>query len=75
MSAVHCPILSAGCWSLYKLTSALASYQYRVLYWGILGALIMRGAFIGIGALLLQHFHWIIFSLADFSSSRESRCC
>ncbi|HEU6449798.1 MAG TPA: TerC family protein, partial [Gemmatimonadaceae bacterium] len=36
-------------------------YQHRVLFWGILGALVMRGAFIAIGALLLSTFHWVIY--------------
>jgi len=36
-------------------------FQHRVLFWGIVGALIMRGTFIGLGALLLQRFHWIIY--------------
>jgi tellurite resistance protein TerC len=36
-------------------------YQHRVLFWGIVGALIMRGTFIALGALLLQRFHWIIY--------------
>jgi tellurite resistance protein TerC len=38
-----------------------ARYQHRVLFWGILGALVMRGAFIAIGAILLAHFHWVIY--------------
>ena len=38
-----------------------AIYQHRVLFWGILGALIMRGAMIGIGATLIARFHWIIY--------------
>jgi tellurite resistance protein TerC len=38
-----------------------ARYQHRVLFWGILGALVMRGAFIAIGAILLSHFHWVIY--------------
>jgi tellurite resistance protein TerC len=33
-------------------------YQHRVLFWGILGALVMRGAFIGAGAYLFAHFTW-----------------
>jgi tellurite resistance protein TerC len=33
-------------------------YQHRVLFWGILGALVMRGAFIGGGAYLFAHFTW-----------------
>ena len=36
-------------------------YQHRVLFWGIVGALVMRGTFIALGALLLQRFHWIIY--------------
>ena len=36
-------------------------YQHRVLFWGIVGALVMRGTFIGLGALLLQRFEWIIY--------------
>ena len=38
-----------------------AQYQHRVLFWGILGALLMRGLFIGLGTLLLQRFQWIIY--------------
>jgi tellurite resistance protein TerC len=36
-------------------------FQHRVLFWGIVGALIMRGTFIALGALLLDRFHWIIY--------------
>ena len=36
-------------------------YQHRVLFWGILGALVMRGAFIITGAALLERFHWAIY--------------
>ncbi len=36
-------------------------YQHRVLFYGILGALIMRGIFIGLGAALIAHFHWILY--------------
>lgn len=35
--------------------------QHRVLFWGIIGALIFRGIFIAIGAVLIAKFHWIIF--------------
>jgi tellurite resistance protein TerC len=35
--------------------------QHRVLFYGILGALIMRGLFIGIGAVLIAKFHWILY--------------
>jgi tellurite resistance protein TerC len=36
-------------------------FQHRVLFWGILGALIMRGLFIGLGALLVSQFEWILY--------------
>ena len=38
-----------------------ALYQHRVLFWGILGALVMRGTFIIVGAWLLGQFHFIIY--------------
>ena len=36
-------------------------YQHRVLFWGVLGALILRGIFIGAGVGLLNRFHWLLF--------------
>ena len=38
-----------------------AESQHRVLFYGILGALIMRGLFIGLGALLISRFEWILY--------------
>jgi tellurite resistance protein TerC len=35
--------------------------QHRVLFYGILGALVMRGLFIGLGAVLIAKFHWILY--------------
>ncbi len=35
--------------------------QHRVLFWGILGALVLRGAFIGAGAFALHRWHWLLF--------------
>jgi tellurite resistance protein TerC len=40
--------------------------QHRVLFWGILGALLMRGAMIGAGAVLITRFHWIIYVFGAF---------
>jgi len=37
------------------------AYQHRVLFWGILGALVMRGALILVGSALLDEFNWIIY--------------
>jgi tellurite resistance protein TerC len=36
-------------------------YQHRVLFWGIVGALIMRGLFIIVGTVLIKQFHWVIY--------------
>jgi tellurite resistance protein TerC len=41
-------------------------YQHRVLFWGILGALLMRALLILTGASLLESFHWIIFIFGGF---------
>lgn len=42
------------------------AYQHRVLFWGVLGALVMRGILIGLGAVLLETFHWIIYLFGAF---------
>ncbi|MHB8079729.1 MAG: TerC family protein [Candidatus Krumholzibacteriia bacterium] len=36
-------------------------YQHRVLFWGILGALVLRGVMIGLGAVLIARFEWVIY--------------
>jgi tellurite resistance protein TerC len=41
-------------------------YQHRVLFWGIIGVLIMRGAMIGIGAALIKQFNWILYVFGVF---------
>lgn len=41
-------------------------YQHRVLFWGILGALLMRGVMIAVGAQLLTRFSWIIYIFGGF---------
>lgn len=41
-------------------------YQHRVLYWGVLGALVMRVTLILVGTELIQRFHWIIYLLGAF---------
>ncbi|MEP6990209.1 MAG: TerC family protein [bacterium] len=46
---------------IFQYFAVPAQYQHRVLFWGILGALIMRGLFIGVGAALLARFEWIIY--------------
>jgi tellurite resistance protein TerC len=43
-----------------------AMYQHRVLFWGIVGALVLRGAMIGAGSTLIAHFHWILYIFGAF---------
>jgi len=43
-----------------------AEHQHRVLFWGILGALIMRGIMIGAGVALINTFHWILYVFGAF---------
>ncbi|HEX8545602.1 MAG TPA: TerC family protein [Cytophagaceae bacterium] len=42
------------------------AHQRKVLFWGILGALVLRGAFILIGVTLINKFHWTIYVLGAF---------
>ncbi len=41
-------------------------YRHRVLFWGILGAIVMRGVMIGVGAKLVAEFHWILYLFGVF---------
>ncbi len=41
-------------------------YQHRVLFWGILGALVLRGVMIALGARLIAEFHWVLYIFAAF---------
>lgn len=43
-----------------------ASYQHKVLFWGILGALVMRAILIAMGITLIQKFHWVIYLFGTF---------
>ena len=46
---------------VFSYFSVPKEHQYRVLFWGILGALAMRAIFIFAGAALLSRFHWVIY--------------
>ena len=46
---------------IFSYFGVSAAQQHRVLFWGILGALVMRAVFIVAGGALLQAFHWIIY--------------
>jgi tellurite resistance protein TerC len=51
---------------IFTFFAVPAAYQHRVLFWGIIGALLMRGALIAVGAVLLKEFHWIIYVFGAF---------
>jgi tellurite resistance protein TerC len=51
---------------LFRYFAVPAEYQHRVLYWGILGALVMRGGLILTGAALVAVFHWILYLFGAF---------
>ncbi len=51
---------------IFRYFGVPALYQHRVLFWGILGALVMRGVFIVAGATLIAAFHWILYIFALF---------
>jgi tellurite resistance protein TerC len=41
-------------------------YRHKVLFWGILGALLLRGAFIVVGIGLIRRLHWVIYAFGGF---------
>ena len=51
---------------LFSYFRVPAAYQHKVLFWGILGALIMRAIFIAAGIALIQKFHWVIYIFGAF---------
>ncbi len=51
---------------LFSMFGVEPKYQHKVLFWGILGALIMRAVFIFAGVALINRFHWIIYIFGAF---------
>jgi tellurite resistance protein TerC len=51
---------------IFNYFAVPAEYQHRVLFWGILGALISRGIFIALGTALITRFEWLIFVFGAF---------
>lgn len=51
---------------IFRFFQVPPDHQHKVLFWGILGALIMRAAFIVAGVGLIQRFHWIIYVFGAF---------
>jgi len=51
---------------IFSYFSVPAAYQHRVLFWGIMGAIVMRGIFIATGLTLLANLHWVIYIFGAF---------
>jgi tellurite resistance protein TerC len=51
---------------IFRYFSVPRHHQHKVLFWGIIGALIMRGLFIAAGITLIHYFHWIIYVFGAF---------
>ena len=47
---------------IFRYFNVPGEHQHKVLFWGILGALVIRGLFIAAGVGLLRHFHWITYA-------------
>jgi tellurite resistance protein TerC len=52
--------------AIFSYFAVPAVYQHRVLFWGIAGAVVMRGAMIAVGAALIQQFAWIVYVFGGF---------
>jgi tellurite resistance protein TerC len=51
---------------IFRYFRVPSNYQHKVLFWGIIGALVMRGIFILAGVTLIRRFHWIIYVFGAF---------
>ena len=51
---------------VFTALSIPRKYQYRVLFWGIIGSILLRGLMIGVGAEAVSKFHWILYIFAAF---------
>jgi tellurite resistance protein TerC len=51
---------------LFTYFKVPVEYRHRVLFWGVIGALLMRAGFIAAGSVLIARFHWIIYVFGFF---------
>ncbi len=51
---------------IFKYFGVAPQHQHRVLFWGILGAMLLRGIMIVLGAALIARFHWILYVFGVF---------
>ncbi len=51
---------------IFSAFAVPAEYQHRVLFWGVLGAIVMRGLLILLGSTLIALFHWVLYAFGAF---------
>jgi len=51
---------------IFRYFNVAGEHQHKVLFWGIIGALLIRGLFIAAGVELIQHFEWITYAFGAF---------
>lgn len=51
---------------LFSYFAVPREYHHRVLFWGILGVIVLRGIMIGAGTVIVMHFHWVLYLFAAF---------
>ena len=51
---------------IFSYFAVPARYQYRVLFWGVVGALVLRAVFIALGAQLLERYDWMVYVFGVF---------
>jgi tellurite resistance protein TerC len=51
---------------IFRYFQVPSEFQHKVLFWGIIGAIVMRGIFILVGIRLISAFHWIIYVFGAF---------
>jgi len=60
---------------IFNYFSVPDEQQHRVLFWGVLGALVMRGIFIGAGVGLISRFHWVLYVFGSLLIYSGIRVC
>jgi len=51
---------------IFRFLAVPAKFQQRVLLWGILGSMVLRGVLIGVGVQLITHYHWVLYIFGAF---------
>ncbi len=51
---------------IFSFFAVPRKYQHRVLFWGILGVIVLRGIMIGLGTAIVEEFHWVLYFFSAF---------